>query len=123
MRYTAVAKTVLLFKTKMDDVCPVCGISLLRINLARHLRTHDENPQFRCEICDKFFKTNNSLSQHKRTHRKPEDIPCLFPSEQEGEHLHQIFNSIERSYKSVRNKEERYWLMLENYENKLYCTK
>ena len=52
LRYTAVAKT------KVDDVCPVCGISLLRINLARHLRTHDENPQFRCEFCDKFLAGN-----------------------------------------------------------------
>ena len=43
--------------------------------------------------------------------------------EQEGQHLHQILNAIERTYKSVKNKQERYWLMLESYENKLYCTK
>ena len=43
--------------------------------------------------------------------------------EQEGEHLHQIMNSLENRYKAVYNKAERYFLMLEEYENKLYSTK
>ena len=95
----------------MDDVCPVCGISLLRINLARHLRTHDENPQFLCEICDKFFKTNNSLSQHKRTNRKPEDIPCSFPS------CSAILHSRSAMRKHVKTKHENLKYMCS------YCTK
>ena len=48
----------------------------------------------------------------------------LLRFEQEGEHLHQLLNSSERAaYNSVFNKPYRYWLMLETYENKLYCTK
>ena len=75
LRYTAAAKTVLLFKTKMDDVCPVCGISLLRINLARHLRTHDEKPQFHC---DNFFKTKKRKELTKVLKISKKDIGlCL----------------------------------------------
>ena len=43
--------------------------------------------------------------------------------EQEGEHLHQLMNSLETRYKAVYNKSERYFLMLKEYENKLYSTK
>ena len=42
-------------------------------------------------------------------------------SEQEGEHLHQILNSLETSFKSVYNKEERYCLILKELENKHYA--
>ena len=41
--------------------------------------------------------------------------------EQEGEHLHQILNSLETSFKSVYNKEERYCLILKELENKHYA--
>ena len=47
----------------------------------------------------------------------------LLHFEQEGEHLHQIFNSMENSYKAIFNKSYRYFLMLESYENTLYATK
>ena len=75
------------------------GVSVIKSVLARHMKIHDEVAQFRCEICDKRLKTKDYLSQHKKTHMKLEDIQC--PSCQA----------------------ERYWLMLETYENKLYCTK
>ena len=37
--------------------------------------------------------------------------------------LHQLFNTKERSLKSVYNKQYRYFYMLQEYENKVYCTK
>ena len=40
--------------------------------------------------------------------------------EQEGEHLHQILNSLENRFKSVYNKSERYYLILKELENKHY---
>ena len=40
--------------------------------------------------------------------------------EQEGEHLHQVFNTLERKYKNVALRERRFWYMLQEYENK--CT-
>ena len=41
--------------------------------------------------------------------------------EQEGEHLHQILNSLETRFKSVYNKAERYFLILKELENKHYA--
>ena len=38
--------------------------------------------------------------------------------EQEGEHLHQVFNTLERKYKNVANRERRFWFMLQEYENR-----
>ena len=43
--------------------------------------------------------------------------------EQEGERLHSEYNTIEGSYKCIFNKATRYYLMIEQYENKLYATK
>ena len=40
--------------------------------------------------------------------------------EQAGEKLHQVFNTLERKYRNIYNKEIRYWTMLKSYENKLY---
>ena len=42
-------------------------------------------------------------------------------SEQEGEHLHQILNSLETRFKSVYNKAARYFLILKELENKHYA--
>ena len=60
----------------IPHICVVCGVSVMKSVLARHMKIHDEIAQFRCEICDKRFKTKDYLSQHKKTHRKPEDIQC-----------------------------------------------
>ena len=38
--------------------------------------------------------------------------------EQEGEHLHQVFNTLERKYKNVALRERRFWYILQEYENK-----
>ena len=43
--------------------------------------------------------------------------------EQEGEHLHKEFNSLERSQKQTLFEPKRYYDMLKEYENKLYSTK
>ena len=31
---------------------------------------------------------------------------------QEGEHIHQILNNLEKTLKNIKNKEDRYWVML-----------
>ena len=103
----------------MESQCQVCGVLVTKKNAARHLQSHEEDA-FRCDICDSYFKTKNSLYQHSKTHRNPELILRL---EQEFEHLHQIMNGHERRFKSTYNKETRYWQMLEAHENKIYATK
>ena len=42
------------FKMKdIPHICVVCGVSVMKSVLARHMKIHDEIAQFRCEICDK----------------------------------------------------------------------
>ena len=43
--------------------------------------------------------------------------------EQEGEHIHALMNRSENKFKSTKDKSERYWQMLQDYENKLYTSK
>lgn len=37
--------------------------------------------------------------------------------EEEGEHLHQVFNSLEKRFKNIKNRARRFWCMLKEYEN------
>ena len=39
--------------------------------------------------------------------------------EQAGERLHSLLNFIERRLKNIKNKEQRYWCLLKQYENLL----
>ena len=43
--------------------------------------------------------------------------------EQEGERLHAVLNGLESSLRNIQKKEQRYFIMLKRYENKLYATK
>ena len=130
----------------MNSVCKICGLFVSKQNFERHVETHGQN-KHQCEICNKTFTTKNYLTEHKRTHREPEEYSCdkclkVFGSksalrlfirrrpgfvnkilrfEQEGEHIHQILNNLEKTLKNIKNKEDRYWVMLKKYENKLYC--
>ena len=45
-------------------------------------------------------------------------ILCL---EQRGVSLHATMNKLERKYKSTKRKQDRYWQMLTDYENKMYA--
>ena len=59
----------------MMDPCKTCGVLILRKNMDRHLKVHSGR-SISCFICNKNFKTQNSLWQHKKTHDKPENIAC-----------------------------------------------
>ena len=48
------------------------------------------------------------------------EYPHQLRLEQEGGHLHQVFNSLENKYKSVSSREDRFWYILTEFENKLY---
>ena len=50
-------------------------------------------------------------------------VNTIIRLEQEGEHIHQVLNSLERVYKPIAYKPLRYFHMNEAYENKIYCTK
>ena len=53
--------------------------------------------------------------------RRPGFVNKILRFEQEGEHIHQILNNLEKTLKNIKNKEDRYWVMMKKYENKLYC--
>ena len=59
----------------MMDPCKTCGVLILRKNMDRHLKVHSGR-SISCFICNKNFKTQNSLWQHKKTHDEPENIAC-----------------------------------------------
>ena len=59
----------------MNSLCKICGLFVSKANFARHVEIHGQN-KHRCEICNKTFKTKNYLTEHKRTHREPEEYSC-----------------------------------------------
>ena len=66
---------------------------------------------------------NYSLVLPRFIREKKGLVNTMFRLEQEGEHIHQVLNQLERTYKSIVSKPKRYYHMIENFENKLYCTK
>ena len=84
-----------------------------------------------CKNFPKFFPEKNltrkmieySLVLPRFLREKKNLMNTLLRLEQEGEHLHQLFNNMENNYKSVFKKSYRYFLMLESYENIIYATK
>ena len=84
-----------------------------------------------CKIYPVFFPNKNltpkmtvySLVLPRFIREKKGLVNTIFGLEQEGEHIHQILNSLERVYKPIASKPMRYFSMLQAYENKIYCTK
>ena len=53
-------------------VCRQCGkTAKTKASIGLHAETHIEGISFDCKLCDKIFRSRNSLAKHKtRTHRK-----------------------------------------------------
>ena len=54
---------------------------------------------------------------------QPGLINFILRLEQEGEHIHAPMNKSETKFRSTKRKCDRYWQMLQDYENKLYTSK
>ena len=84
-----------------------------------------------CKVFPVFFPNRNitrkmieySLVLPRFIREKKGLMNKILRLEQEGERLHSEYNNIENSYKCIYNRATRFWLMIENYENKLYATK
>ena len=61
--------------SKMELTCNECGVLVKKKNLNRHILTHRE-ATLKCYLCDKTFRTKDSLNQHLKTHEKPVEIQC-----------------------------------------------
>ena len=103
----------------MKTLCKICGKLVSKKNILRHV----DNLMV-TQILPVTYLTRKmveySLVLPRFLREKKNLMNTLLRFEQEGEHLHQIFNTLENRYISVFNKPNRYWLMLESYENKLY---
>ena len=122
-------------KQKIDDLW------LILTNVDSYLALRDPTPQevewgvSQCELfCKRFpvyFPEKSltrkmielSLVMPKFIRTKPLLVNAMFRLEQEGEHLHKLLNDIERNLRNILNREERYYKMIREYENKVYCTK
>ena len=70
-----------LYIEKWDDgryQCIICGkvsVNRKRSDMRKHIEIHIDGLSYTCDICQKKFKSKNSLSTHKSTvHNKP----CLY---------------------------------------------
>ena len=88
---------VWLFSLNMEDPCSICGIMINRKLKTRHMNMHSD-VNFSCNTWDNSFSRSDVLKKHEKTHG-PTYFWC-FPCDK---------------------KEERYYKMLENHENSLYC--
>ena len=61
--------------------CPVCGKQFERRRkwcLDQHLLTHEPENKFPCDICFKYFRTNNYLNTHKKACSGIKQEECAF---------------------------------------------
>ncbi|ETN78961.1 zinc finger, C2H2 type [Necator americanus] len=61
--------------------CPYCpAVYKHAFHFADHLRSHEDDPQFACESCEKKFTSRNQLRAHKRRNclePPPKKHPCV----------------------------------------------
>ena len=81
------------------------------------------------ELCEQHGELFPVLFKEENLSRKDIDLAIVLPKqireianlmlrlEEEGEHLHQVFNSLEKRYKNIKNRARRFWCMLKEYEN------
>ena len=63
-----------------------CGKKFTTVyNLKAHMKAHEQESLFKCEVCAERFPTHAKLSSHQRSHFEPErPYKCDFPGERRG---------------------------------------
>ena len=83
------------------------------------------------KLCEQHGDLFPVLFKEENLTRKDIDLAIVLPKqirelkianlmlrlEEEGEHLHQVFNSLEKRFKNIKNRARRFWCMLKEYEN------
>ncbi|KAH8333347.1 hypothetical protein KR067_006452 [Drosophila pandora] len=80
---TQVSLKPAMVQTKGDSgttyTCPKCPYtSNKRFLITRHCRGHDEEPSFKCSICERAFRTKAGLVNHMNTHTGTKPHKCKF---------------------------------------------
>ena len=80
--------------------------------------------KYMCEYCSKTFEKHGNLLLEidlaivlPKQIRELKIANLMLKVEEEGEHLHQVFNSLEKRFKNIKNRARRFWYMLKEYEN------
>lgn len=55
-------------------LCTICGASVKKNGLKKHMNIHERKADFKCDLCDKSFLRKCKLLEHRRIH--PEPMPC-----------------------------------------------
>ena len=53
---------------KRNLECTICGVTIGRYSLKRHMLTHSEEMRFSCSICNKAFQRKDTMKLHERLH-------------------------------------------------------
>ena len=127
-----------------SDVKYVTNVSRQKNNLNQHVLSHQKPPDINCPNCPIFLHSKIALKlfpkmfPQRNLTRKMAEYSLVLPRfirekgslmnkilrlEQEGERLHAVLNGLESSLRNIQKKEQRYFIMLKRYENKLYATK
>ena len=108
-------------------------------NIDRMMSIREPSPEENenlAQECEKWCETYPVLFPTRSLTRKMMELSLVFPKfvrdevpgminkilrlEQEGESIHAKMNRLETKFNMILNKSKRYWLMLKEYENKLY---
>ena len=96
--------------------CHVCGKDFSKTAyLNKHLKIHDEISVHNCNLCDKKFKTKQSLYQHKQSHVSRNNISC----HKEG--CNRLFTTKQGLDKHVNTKHKYVTFPCPNCDKKFSC--
>ncbi|CAG9768759.1 unnamed protein product [Ceutorhynchus assimilis] len=64
-------------KKRPKQLCSICGKEFT--NMQQHLRTHNQQKSYSCDVCDKKFMYWESVLRHKvAVHRPPQTFSCQY---------------------------------------------
>ena len=98
-------------KMPIRRICEIDGKEFSGKNaIYSHNKIH-LNEEFECFMCDKMFKTEEYLHQHKKAVHIGQDIWYL-KIEHAGENIHCKYNRLERKHLNQKHRGRRFFLVI-----------